>query len=100
MKYIIASFLILFSSLSIAVSADDVYVTANRDGGKIYIFNVDCPVTGLENTNFSMTTSKTSTTFGCWISNGDQIFVVWFPDNSDPLTAIYETRIFDLEKLI
>ena len=100
MKYILASFLILFSSLSIAVSDDDVYVTANRDGGKIYLFNDDCPVTGLESTNISMTTSKTRTTFGCWISNRDQIFVVWFPDNSDPLTTIYETEIFDLEKLI
>jgi hypothetical protein len=99
-KYIIASFLILFSSLSFAVSDDDVYVTDNQDGGKIYLFNVVCPVTGLESTHISMATSGSSITFGCWLNNADQIFVVWFPDNSDPLTVIYENEFFVLEKLI
>ena len=100
MKYIITSFLILFSSISFASRDGDVFVTDNQSEGKIYLFSDPCPVNEMQNTKLSLTTGEDTYTFGCWIIYGDQFLVVWFPNDSAPVTSIYEIEIFFLEKLI
>jgi hypothetical protein len=100
MKNLMIAVLIFFSGSVFAMGEDDVYVTDNDAGGKIYLFSYQCPVPGLSDARVSLTTSQQHGILGCWALYDNKVIVVWFPEESDPVKAVYEPDDFSLEKTL
>jgi hypothetical protein len=100
MKILIASLMLIFSSFSYAMGEDDIFVTDNMDNGKIFLLSDKCPLSGSEGARISVTTSPDFYIIGCWFLYEGSIFVVWLPENGEPVKSEYDPEIFLLEKLL
>jgi hypothetical protein len=100
MKNLIAIILVFFTSSIFAMGDNDVYVTDNDAGGKIYLFFDQCPVSGLSDAKVSLTTLNTYGILGCWIFYDAKIYVIWFPEGNNTVESVYDPDIFILEKLL
>jgi len=98
MKSFIAALLILFSSASWAMDENDVFVTENDAGGMIYLLPDECPIQGSKGAKVSVTVYNQYFVVGCWFFYDEKIFVLWLPENGEPVKSQYDPEIFVLEK--
>lgn len=99
MKSFIASVLLLFSSFSFAMSDSDVFV-ADDSGLKIILVSDNCPIKGAELARISFAVYGSKLMVGCWIVSNDKVYIIWVPDNQQPIQSVYDVDIFKLEKIV
>ena len=98
MKTLVASVLFFFSTITFAMSDDDVYITENDAGGEIILISDECPIAGSKGARISITTFEDTYVVGCWFFYKEMIHIIWLPENSDPVKSSYDPEIFILEK--
>lgn len=100
MKSLIVSFLLIFSTLSYAMSEHDILVADSEDGGKIMLLSEKCPLRGSEGARISIAITKDYYVMGCWFLYRESIFAIWLPENVAPIKSEYDPEDFLLEKLL
>jgi hypothetical protein len=101
MKKLLAVILILFS---VAVSADDneIAVMENNSGGSIVLTQRKCPIPDSSDFRLAYTFDTNLRIYGCWKlqRNERMVHVLWVTPDGESHHKVYDSRDFELLKII
>ena len=101
MKKLLAMMLLLFS---VAVSAEDneIAVMENDAGGRIVLTQKECPIPASGDFRLAYTSGPNLRIYGCWKlqRNGRMVHVLWVTPDGESHHKVYDSKNFELLKLI
>jgi hypothetical protein len=101
MKKLLSMLLLLFS---VAVSAQDneIAVMENDAGGSIVLTQRECPIPASGDFRLAYTSGPNLRIYGCWKlqRNGRTVHVLWVTPDGESHHKVYDSKNFELLKLI
>ena len=101
MQKLIASLLLMFT---VVASAEDneIAVMENDAGGRIVLTQKECPMPASGDFRLAYTTGPNFRIYGCWKiqRSGRMVHVLWVTPDGESHHKVYDSKNFELLKLI
>jgi hypothetical protein len=100
MKRLLAVVLLLFTAVVLA--DNEVAVMENDAGGQIVLTQKECPIPASGDFRLAYTSGSNLRIYGCWKlqRNGRTVHVLWVTPDGESHHKVYDSKNFELLKLI